>query len=584
MARIGEILLSAKESKELINIFRRIPSKEIKPFKTIISPGSPDEKELEKRIEEVLNTDYELTQEQINLIYKYSPCRYLFDYFSKQILEEFSSELASLIGKDLFKLMLLVLNKHRKAEESDLISLYKNINSVQIRVDESKDNLTEFLNKKIGKCLGIALEEAESSGSKKIAELQQKVVSLTSKLSQSEKEREIQRTKFQKEINQFKADRIKHNDELQKKDREIKRLNEIIRQKDNEINRLSFEKKNIADEYEKFKLEFETKVKEEAEKKIREQIVKMFPGAYAIRNELNVNQSRNLIEEARQTLNKQSKIDQIYGDRVELNKRLNELSEVNNKLKEAIQNSIKLAPNIQSVANKVEKEIAKITGILGGEQKKSDYLNLLYGLIGSEENFEQLDTLCDFVNFLFGRRILSEEEWRDVYGRLYGKYEIVRILPTPKFRELGLSVIRYLRENLDSIIILDAHNIINNDELKPYFSSNDHKKTREKFESTIKSLAQGRDNVNFFIVYDGSVYKSEIIGTNIKVYYSGGEGEHRADNFIIEKVKSDGFGETSGKRFIVTDDYELAKELYQNNVIKIPLIQFYYVLKEFQVI
>ncbi|HON07489.1 MAG TPA: hypothetical protein PLW02_05235, partial [Verrucomicrobiota bacterium] len=261
MAKIGEILLSAGENKELINIFRRIPSKEIKPFKTIISPGSPDEKESGKRIEEVLNGDYELTQEQIDLIYKYSPCRYLFDYFSKQILEEFGSELASLVGKDLFKLMLLVLNKHRKAKESDLISLYKNINFVQNRADESKEKLTEFLNKKIGKCLGMALEEAEFSGSKRIAELQQQAVSLTSKLSQSEKEKENQRTEFQKEISQFKADRIKHNEELQNKDREIKRLNEIISQKDNEIKRLSSEKKNIADEYEKFKLEFEEKVK-----------------------------------------------------------------------------------------------------------------------------------------------------------------------------------------------------------------------------------------------------------------------------------------------------------------------------------
>jgi len=584
MAKIGEILLSAGENKELINIFRRIPSKEIKPFKTIISPGSPDEKESGKRIEEVLNGDYELTQEQIDLIYKYSPCRYLFDYFSKQILEEFGSELASLIGKDLFKLMLLVLNKHRKAKESDLISLYKNINFVQNRADESKEKLTEFLNKKIGKCLGMALEEAESSGSKRIAELQQQAVSLTSKLSQSEREKENQRTEFQKEISQFKADRIKHNEELQNKDREIKRLNEIISQKDNEIKRLSSEKKNIADEYEKFKLEFETKVKEEAEKKMRELIVKMFPAADSIRKELNTNQSMDIIKEAREMLNKQAKIDQVYGDRVELNKRLQELSEINNKLKEAIQNSINLTPNIQSVANKVEKEISRITGILGREQKESDYLNLLYGLIGSEENVEQLDTLCEFVNFLFGKKILSEEEWRDVYGRLYGKYECVRFLPTPKFREFGLSVIRYLRENLDSIIILDAHNIINNDELKPYFSSNDHKKTREKFESIIKSLAQGRNKVKFYIVYDGPEYKSETIAANIKVYYSGGEGEHRADNFIIENIKSDGFGETSGKRFIVTDDYELAKELYQNDVIKIPLIQFYYVLKEFQVI
>jgi hypothetical protein len=145
-------------------------------------------------------------------------------------------------------------------------------------------------------------------------------------------------------------------------------------------------------------------------------------------------------------------------------------------------------------------------------------------------------------------------------------------------------VSNYLKENLNSTIIFDAHNIINSDELKSYFSSNDHKKTREKFEASIKELAQGRDNVKFFIVYDGPVYEFKTIGTNIKIYYSGGEGEHRADKFIIEKVKNGCFGDAVGKGFIVTDDYDLAEELFKNKVIRISLIQYYRVLEEFDVI
>ncbi len=584
MAKIGEIALSAEENKELIKIFKRIPTNEINPFKLAVSSGSTDVKDLGKRIEEILNTDYELTQDQINIIYKHSPCRYIFDYFSKQVLEELSSDLASLIGKDLFKLMLLVSNKHKQSDETNLISIYKNITSVQNREDESKKKLKEFFNRKIGRCLGINLDDAESSGSNRIAELQRDVTNLQYKLAQSEKEIEIQKKEYQKKIDYYKAEKIKHNEDLQSRDREIKRLGEIITEKNNNINKLVSENKNITEEYKNFKLRFDARLNEEVEKKIREQVLKIFPDADAFKNEINDNQYKDLIEESRDVLNKQAKLDQIYGNRVELNKRLEDLLEINRRLKDAIQHSLNLAPNVQSIANKVEKEIAKIKELLGKEHKQNEYLNLLYGLIGSDENLEQLESLCEFADLLFKKKILSEEEFRSVYRRLYGKYEFVEISHKPKFKEHGLAAIRHLRNNLNSIIILDAHNIINSDELRSYFSCNDHKKTREKFEITIKRLAQGRDNVKFFIVYDGPEYEFKKIGTNVQIYYSGGEGEHRADRFIIEKVKNDDFGDAKGKKFIVTDDYDLANELCQNKVTRISLSQYCYVLKEFKVI
>jgi len=78
--------------------------------------------------------------------------------------------------------------------------------------------------------------------------------------------------------------------------------------------------------------------------------------------------------------------------------------------------------------------------------------------------------------------------------------------------------------------------------------------------------------VNIF--FDGPVYSQEHAATNVKITYSGGEGEHRADNAILELAEYMHSHLPDLIRVLVTDDRDLAKQAKKYKTASMRLAEF----------
>ena len=60
------------------------------------------------------------------------------------------------------------------------------------------------------------------------------------------------------------------------------------------------------------------------------------------------------------------------------------------------------------------------------------------------------------------------------------------------------------------------------------------KEARDRADLIARARASGR---RIWIVFDGHDENVQLLGTNVRVSYTGGTGEHRADKFIVDFVR-----------------------------------------------
>ena len=96
-----------------------------------------------------------------------------------------------------------------------------------------------------------------------------------------------------------------------------------------------------------------------------------------------------------------------------------------------------------------------------------------------------------------------------------------------------------LRGQGEALIFLDGHNILNG--LGRYKKRRGevlgHEEARKRTEKDIKALFANLPMVCVHLVWDGRSMADRQLSDNVTVHYSGGIGEHRADNYVIASVR-----------------------------------------------
>lgn len=112
------------------------------------------------------------------------------------------------------------------------------------------------------------------------------------------------------------------------------------------------------------------------------------------------------------------------------------------------------------------------------------------------------------------------------------------------------------------LLFLDGHNVLNG--LSRYKQRRGtavtHEDARRALERDVARLLRERPLVQAHLVWDGAVQSDASVSENLTVHYSGGEGEHRADRYILDQLSF--FREAAGDlpRVLVTDDNDFAGE------------------------
>ncbi|MGC8744709.1 MAG: hypothetical protein ACP5T0_12590 [Verrucomicrobiia bacterium] len=578
MAKIENIILSQAHNQKILDILLHIPHKQLLNFVSQFQnfPPIKNNNALREELEKwIRRDDCEFTEEQLRTLFKYSPHRNLFKLIDAEYFRENAANFSAMIGKELFEVMILISNKRDQLK--DIVNCVNP--ATQNSVEEFKQDFSRYIKRFVAQPFDLPIGETETE---RTLALNSEILELKHHISRYESQISEQKKKKYDEVLHIKQNYDAEISKLTSQINEYKNNSALLEKKLAEY-RANYE--SLQKQLDSLKTEFEAKVNSEAQRRFCELIKNVFP-EYKQDNEI-ANSGADVIDEARKALDAQVEYDKLYGTRAEFEKRLRTLLEIRDSIHFVFKNSLNINPALGDIVKKVENEIKSLQDKLG-IQSKQDRLSNVWGslvaLIEQDTSSEQLNKLWETAAYLNDIGLVTEDELKDIHRRIYARYQIMTVREPDKTRETGFSLIRCLKENLSSVVILDAHNIINDDELKRYFYSADHSQSRNNLVATVRKIAAERYNAQFKIVFDGSEYRMENVSPNIEIYYSGGVGEQRADNFIIDNIKNGRFILDGVRHFIVTDDFKLAGEVAMYNFIKVQLSLFEYILKELKVV
>ena len=284
-------------------------------------------------------------------------------------------------------------------------------------------------------------------------------------------------------------------------------------------------------------------------------------------------QNTDPVKRATDLLERQAKQDQRYGTINSLRKELELAESLRGKLKEALNESIRPLAEIREIISTLSEKIAEIelqlasTSING----QSAHLTQVTEKISAIKDIDALiryktDLIEQFATHTWAKkdaataldtinRHLLSLYAKDTNKNLRAQGKIDNVSSLPSIRQ---SIIA----GEECWILIDGHNVLH--KIKPFISSsyfaNGGRPTglaRSLLVTELKKLVINHPLIQCQIWFDSPIENAEVETENLRIKYSGGSGNNRADRKILESISELSRRKRRIKCFIVTDDRDL---------------------------
>jgi hypothetical protein len=112
------------------------------------------------------------------------------------------------------------------------------------------------------------------------------------------------------------------------------------------------------------------------------------------------------------------------------------------------------------------------------------------------------------------------------------------------------------------MLLIDGHNVLFGLPVRynpPRGGAVNDAEKRKKLTADIVRLAAPNPAVRAWIVFDGPTRHDTQAAPNVRVTYSGGNGEHRADNVILDNIRFFRSASPETTVFLVSNDQDLCQ-------------------------
>ncbi len=280
-------------------------------------------------------------------------------------------------------------------------------------------------------------------------------------------------------------------------------------------------------------------------------------------------QRTDLLVRATAILEKQRSLDRYYGNRVELTKMIEQRRQVLADVRRAQTEALNLTPELPSIATELEREICDLVGRLG--QPDELVTPTATGLLARINEAQSLDDLSDvrqFIHQAASYELLKPEELSRLYhatddkaGLLYDKLEIFgkdeSAHPQKRF---------FLRHAIAHgepfTLFIDGHNVLytlKNIFGRHFVDNHPGSKARIEFANCLTRIFN-KPGSEVALYFDGSDPRVQSLSEQVRVIYSGGTGEHRADEAILKHLSHSIQSSQSTSFCLVTKDADLARQ------------------------
>jgi len=377
---------------------------------------------------------------------------------------------------------------------------------------------------------------------------------------QSKAEEECARLKeklaqVKKDLKAYKKDAVR----AQELDKKLERSEKKRSERKKEAEGLKSELADCQKELELLRAAISTQVDEELDSSLHSWL----RSPRELQQEVARKAGEELLERAGHLVEKQEEVDRSAGNRRELSDRLRAINDARLQFITLSRESLNPLPDLAGMIEELDKEAGRLRQLLDRTLDESAFVQNFMAKIGQASSPDAVMEYKGLLERLKEAGVLERGDARRLFEYCDSRMDLAydKYVPDVKDAAPVMDPFRRLKEsianNREMIWFLDGHNILFG--LPELFGTLDAagkptEESRYKLSEALVALSKDADNCLIRLYYDGPEHSEYSPAGNVKVIYSGGEGDHRADRVICSDMEYLCSKASSVPFFITTDD------------------------------
>ena len=295
-----------------------------------------------------------------------------------------------------------------------------------------------------------------------------------------------------------------------------------------------------------------------------------------------------LLARVDQALAEQAQHDRATGTRVELENKLAQLRQAQDRLKRAAQTALRPLPALQELLTEVDTEARRAEKILTGHRPADPLTERLLMGINRAANWAEACHQSEFLQYFADGDLLPPDDRRRLYDALQRKFSLLaetHRLHDHGATDHGWSLRDAIYRNRPTRLLLDGHNVLFRleDVFRADYEADGHpgRQAREHLVAILAKLVAAHPHLHVRICFDSPQHHTSTVAPRLEVEYSGGQGEHRADHRLRSHVTWRRPEELDQKWFVVSDDRAVRSQSVQHGANAVPVDVFAVLLADF---
>jgi len=289
----------------------------------------------------------------------------------------------------------------------------------------------------------------------------------------------------------------------------------------------------------------------------------------------------DLLEQAEAALRKQSEIDRHSGNRATLTERREKVEHMHAKVRAALRNALRPVADLNAVEGALAAESLRLQRLLDPDAPASPLETALAA---------QFQTVCDndlprlreLPEFLGSLHVLDAQAVARLQAAFQRRVAALEALgaPPPQTENLphaSALLAHALAGKIPAILLLDGHNVLFGlpSRYNPARGSSlTEAEKRQRLTRDVVRLAAPNPALRAWVVFDGPTRQDTQAAPNVRVIYSGGQGEHRADGVLLDNIRFFTSASPDTPVLLVSNDQDLCANARRLGAVDLPVLDF----------
>jgi hypothetical protein len=277
---------------------------------------------------------------------------------------------------------------------------------------------------------------------------------------------------------------------------------------------------------------------------------------------------KELLDQVDCTLQKQVEQDRLAGQRSVLRQQLEELHRARDRICQSAKDALHPLPALKNLQSRVEQAIREHEAQLELETEPGGVASGLCTAIANARSVADLEPLVGLILDLENHQILSGKLRGNLLARIERRRSIFQdeVLRGESQRNEEIRVSDLLKGKAPGSILIDLYNLIGREARRLNLPVGRDKMPEawKRFQPRLKTFAEKWPMVTFRVVVDSPQNGITALARNVRVEYSGGRGEHRADQALLAHLEHMQFSAPRSDDvraiFVVSDDQDVRRQ------------------------